>query len=102
VAKVTRRIDYIPIREVSNLTVIFYSHEAIYVCDRECVYVFHRWFVYDRTSYSRSFSPFRRFLMERKKITIQEVFERANKYDLAIQKARGLPDLTNRKVRFVR
>lgn len=68
----TRRIDYIPIREVSNLTVIFYSHEAIYVCDRECVYVFHRWFVYDRTSYSRSFSPFRRFLMERKKITIQE------------------------------
>jgi hypothetical protein len=40
--------------------------------------------------------------MERKKITIQEVFERANKYDLAIQKARGLPDLTNKKVRFVR
>jgi hypothetical protein len=88
-------------RETNGLLLIFYDHKTIYVKHQYGVNVYHRWFIKKRYFYMSRWQPFRRALTDQKHLDIGYINSLANRYEIDIEHASALPDISSKKVRAI-
>lgn len=93
------KADGIVVREIGPLTIVFNSPQTIYIQDAQsgCKLVFHRWFA-PRGDYATNWKPFRKKLMEYKRISFNRCLALADKHGVKVISAARLPDLKGKKV----
>lgn len=96
------RTDYIAIRKVGQLEIIFWNKETIYILDhnREIRYIFHRWFA-PRKSYD-DWRRFRKECMRTKSTNVGWFFEWAAVCGIQFTTTTRPLDLQGKKTREVK
>lgn len=88
------------VRELGEITIIFYDSQSIYVFDKTGHgVIFHRWFA-PRGSYGTYWRDFRRRMLRRKNLTMVRCHEIAAEYDIQSVCATYRPKLDGRKIVF--
>lgn len=86
------------VRELENLTIIFWDADSIYVYPnpRETWggVIFHKWYV-KRGFYRESWKDFRRQMLRQKHLTLLHCHVLANRYEISHVTTKRVLDLTN-------
>lgn len=95
------RAEAVLIRRLTDVVIVFYDRETIYVTPRGNARraLFHRWYA-PRGSYQASWGPFRRQLLRQKRLDISRCYELANKYGVLYVSTDNAPKLSGKKVKY--
>ena len=92
------RAEAVMVKQVDNLTIVFYDKESIYIKDDIHGWtVFHRWFV-PKGLYGETWKPFRKLLWEEKQITFNHCYRLAFRYSIQSMANVKPPDLSKVKI----
>lgn len=96
------KADAILVRELPELTIIFYDRQSIYIYPKNQKFgsIFNLWFSH-RGAYTEGWQDFRRRLMRKKHLTPTQCYELAIKYGVVGIGTDRRIDLTGKKVRIV-
>ena len=86
------------VRELPEVTVIFWDWKSIYVYDyRGRGVIFHRWFA-PRGSYTGYWRDFRREMLRKKRLSLLKCYELAAQFDVQSIRTDRRLDLSKRRI----
>lgn len=99
------RAKRIIIRELPELTIVFWDWSSIYVYpkgDRQG-YVFHKWYA-PRGTYFSSWKPFKRKLLKTKRLNFSKCCQLASQYNIDVKGSVGKLNFENKpvEIRFLK
>jgi hypothetical protein len=96
------RADAVLVRDLKEVTVIFWDCRSIYVYDKKTGYgiVFNRWFD-EWGSYTAYWKDFRRKMLRWKNLSLLKCCELAARYDIVVNRTHRKLDLSKVKTRII-